>query len=1590
VTELLGNRYEPLEVVGSGGEGRVLRALDRQHDRLVALKVRSAPDGSAGGELLREARVLLSLEPHAGLPLVRDDFFHDGEYVVVLDWIEGTDLGGLLAREGAPGLAPSTVLRCLAQAAEALTFLHSHDPPVVHGDVKPANLVLTKGGRIVLVDFGIASTGDGVARAGTPGFVAPEVAAGAPPTIASDVFSLAVTAFALLTGSPPQGGAPVWPPGLDAERRRVFEAAIRLGAATDPARRPASAGELVERLRAGWEADLPTGVVTLCMTDIEDSTGLWEAHPNAMRAVLVRHDAIVAQVVEGHGGWLLESMGEGDSTVSVFTGAAEAARAASDLVGATTTEPWPDDVRVRLRVGLHTGEADIGGGHLGPTANRAARVRALAEGGQVFLSQATAGLVATRLPDGYGLVDLGTHRLRGFGSPENVYALSTPSLGAVPSPADCPYRGLLEYEPDDADLFFGRDEVLDDIVARLTSGRFVAIVGASGSGKSSLVRAGVMAAVRRGDVTGVSSTALLTPGPDPLGALAAASPDGQAELLVVDQLEEAFTLCPDESRRARFFDELVHRPGKTVVSMRADFYGHCAAYEELASHVSANNVLLGPMTPKEMQRAIEEPAEAKGLRREPGLVDVILRDAAGEPGALPLLSHALMETWARRDGRTLTLTGYRDAGGVRGAIARTAEELFESATDDERSLLRRTFLRLTEPGEGTEDTRRRVPLRELAQGPEAATAVDGLLDKLVRARLVTVDEGTVQFAHEALIREWPRLRGWLNEDREGLRVHRHLTRSAQAWEAMGREPGELYRGARLAAALDWAGGRVDLTGDERAFLEASGAAQERDLGEARRRARRLRALLAGVVVLLALALVAGAVALVQRGNARQTATVAQAGRLAAQSREVAAQHPDLALLLALEAGSLDDSVDSRSALLGALERASRVRAWLQGFESPVNAAAFSPDGRLLATATLNEVTVWDTETWRPTGPPLGSDQRGWSGLDFSPDGRTLALAGGDGRVELWDVAAGKELRELADPAATSFPEPALATVVFSPDGSVVAAGGLEANHVTLWDAGTGRVLGRPITTNPPGTGGAHSISFSPDSKRIAVPGDTGTVGIWGVPTGRRVGRPLVTGDAAIQAAIFADDGRTLIASDDSGAVSTLDVGTGRLIGSPLSVGDQVADALDLSPDGRLLAASSFDGSVFVWDRQTGTVLGTPLQADTSPVGDVGFSPDGRALVTSHLRSAVVWDLSGGHVLGAPLGEPTDVTTNVAFSADGRWLVAGQLDGDTVVYDATTHRVARRIDGETVVSALAVHPDAKLVAIGTIDGQVRLVDIETGAAMGSPLDVGSAAVWQVAFSPDGRLLAVDVDPNGAGEEFFAQQRQGEIQLWNVETRRRVGRAIVPGAGSVFSVAFSPDGALLATGGGGRLELWDVASQDRRGTLMRVVDDGVLSVAFDPTGRLVAAGGAIGPVHVRRVDDGSPAFPPLSAHTGYVTGTAFDPAGSLLATTSLFGDTRIWDPATGLPYGDELVSPVPESLEATVDLAALPLRNAFSPDGRLLATAGVEARAMLWEVDPTLWRERACATVGRNLSREEWALYLPAGKPYRATCPEWPNG
>jgi transcriptional regulator with XRE-family HTH domain len=387
--------------------------------------------------------------------------------------------------------------------------------------------------------------------------------------------------------------------------------------------------------------------------------------------------------------------------------------------------------------------------------------------------------------------------------------------GAEDAPADAPYVGLAPFQAEDADRFYGREAVVDELVDLVRERRFTGVFGASGAGKSSVLRAGLLART-----TGPS--VLFTPGARPMDAFVIPGGD---PLVVVDQFEELFTLCEDEAERARFVEALVAAAtegrARVVIGVRADFLGRCGRYPELVSALRGGQLLLGAMGVEELRQVIMRPAAAAGCMVEAALVSRLVADAAGQSVVLPLVSHALLETWRRRGGATLTLAGYEAVGGIEHAIARTAEQVYAGFTETERTVARRVFLRLVAFPDGAEPARRRVRREELESG--------AVLDRLTQARLLTVDADTVEFTHEALLRCWPRLREWIVEDRQGLRVHRMLTEAAQSWEAHECDPGALYRGARLAVAREWSASAVLTTGDRR-FLEASLAAEQEAAG----------------------------------------------------------------------------------------------------------------------------------------------------------------------------------------------------------------------------------------------------------------------------------------------------------------------------------------------------------------------------------------------------------------------------------------------------------------------------------------------------------------------------------------------------------------------------------------------------------------------------------------------------------------------------------------------------------------------------------------------------------------------------------------
>jgi CHASE3 domain sensor protein len=497
-----------------------------------------------------------------------------------------------------------------------------------------------------------------------------------------------------------------------------------------------------------------------------------------------------------------------------------------------------------------------------------------------------------------------------------------PDVPVAPRVEVVPYRGLRVFGEQDAPFFFGRDREVQRLHEKLKSSRFVAVLGPSGSGKSSLVQAGLVPELHararaRGEQWRIC---VLRPGAAPLTALAAqlakllpgramqatldalardartlhlsvelALADGRAServVVVVDQLEEVFTLCSDETQRRQLFATLLDATsapgGRTVVivTLRTDFYARCAAYPELAQLIGAQQMLVGPMDAEGLCQAIEEPAHQVGLELEKGLSDTILADVGAEPGGLPLLEHALLELWERRRGTMLTLEGYLEAGGVHGALAQRADQVYDELSAEQRQVARRALLRLTQPGEGTEDTRRRAPRNELVRAG-GDDNFEQVLGRLVDARLLTTGRDEtgkeiVDVSHEALIRGWPRLREWIDADRAGLVTHRRLTGAAYEWDALNREPAALYRGARLGAAREWASEHDDdLSGLERDFLAASHASEHSEAEIAIHRTHRLLGLATGLAMLTVIVAALAVWAIAQRNDLQRQRSVAQ-------------------------------------------------------------------------------------------------------------------------------------------------------------------------------------------------------------------------------------------------------------------------------------------------------------------------------------------------------------------------------------------------------------------------------------------------------------------------------------------------------------------------------------------------------------------------------------------------------------------------------------------------------------------------------------------------------------------------------------------
>jgi WD40 repeat protein len=1099
--------------------------------------------------------------------------------------------------------------------------------------------------------------------------------------------------------------------------------------------------------------------------------------------------------------------------------------------------------------------------------------------------------------------------------------------------AEPPYVGLRPFQADDAGRFFGRERLVGELIDRVTRQRFVGVFGASGAGKSSLLRAGLVPRIQEEGLKGEPwQTVVMTPGAHPLEELRARLSDvTPGFVLVVDQFEEVFTLCQDRRERAAFLAELtaLGDRARVVVGVRADFYGQCSQSPELVEALSDAQVLVGPMTAEELRLAVTRPAGDAGCTIEGALLATIIDDAAGQPGALPLISHALLETWHRRRGAVLTLAAYQETGGIRGALAQTAERVYDSFSADQQRVAKDLFLRLTSPGdEGNEHTRRRIDRRELATGdPDTET----VLATLAEVRLITLAESTVDLAHEALIRAWPRLHRWLADDRDGLRVHRDLTEAALAWESLDRDSGALYRGARLATAREWDAERrrTDLTSSERAFLDAAVQLQDAERAAAARRVRRFRVLVACLVILLMTTSVAGVTAWRQREKTEAAHRVAVSRQLAVQALAMADAEPVTAQLLAVRAFRLAPTTEARGALLSMSARQS-YQAELTGHDDAVSDLAHSQDGRTIASVSRDRaLMLWDTGSRTRTAVITGHDT--WlRAVALSPDGRLAVTGGDDHRAVVWDVATRTKITTLTGHTGS------IKTVMFSPDGRLLATAGDDG---TVLVRETGRWTGVTTLTGPGGP--LRAVAFSPDSRTLAAAGKAGTIVLFDLPGGTvkasLTGHPDTVADVA-----FSPDGRTLASAGYRGAVALWSTTDGTLL-ARLTEHTGDVHAVEFSPDGDTVITAGSDHVVVLWDTAQRTVRAR-LTGLTHNVYALAVDPRTGALATAgEDRTIVLWNPSRPSL--ALTGEP-DSVTDLAFSPDGQ-VLATASDGRTTLWD-----VRRRMRLGDIPSGradtVAFSPDGTVLATSNVDSpDVLFWDVRQRTHLATLTGRHREAVLDVAFSPDGRVVAT------AGVD-------QTVELWDAGSRTHL--ATLPGHGStVNGLAFSPDGTLLATAAhDNNVRLWDVAARTPVATLTGH-RSWARTVAFSPDGRTLASAAIDQTVALWDVRERSRTAV-VTGHADAAVGVAFHPGGHTVALTGDDHSVVLWDPA-GSPRA------------RLHGHTAAPGAVAFSPDGATAASIGADRVVMLWDTDPEAVATRLCESLARDLTSDEWQRYAP---------------
>ncbi len=1187
------------------------------------------------------------------------------------------------------------------------------------------------------------------------------------------------------------------------------------------------------------------------------------------------------------------------------------------------------------------------------------------------LKRATAKDPADRYPDALSFAAQFNEVVAPYVQDETLAITPFSDALIVPNP----YRGLRAFEEGDAGNFFGRESLSQHLITRLTADapyrRFLAVVGPSGSGKSSVVKAGLIPALKQDPRWFVVE---MTPGttpvenllaeltqiaPRPLSALHGANgssphaallphavaevvpeilPNGGDLLLVIDQFEEVFApACQQREPFLASLNAMTTDPDsrvQIVITLRADFYDHPLRSATLGPMIRSRTEVVIPLTADEIERAIVEPARRVGVRVEGGLVSVLIKEISQQPGALPLLQYALTELFDRRKGAVLRLEDYYARGGVFGMLARRADEVYAQHPPDSQRGIRQIFLRLVTLGEGTEDTRRRARLTELtSMMPETPQLVRDILEAFVKSRLLTFDndpetrEPTVEIAHEALIREWEMLRGWLTANRDQLRVQNQLAAAAALWQRQDRDASYLARGARLEqfSALQ----NITLSDHERAFLRASAALE-------RRATRRTVLVIAALVVLLVAVSMFAVLAVSERSTALYERDRANLESRVSRSREIAAiandQPTDRALLLSMAAYRTSPTFEARTSLLRALQADQRLIRYLHGHSDAVRAvehhgawwASGGADGRVI---------LWDKTTLEPRA--LGQHDREVNALAFSPDGSQLASAAADGTVWIWSLEDGSHTPLGED--GTAHPKNVWA-LAYNAQSTLLASGD-EDGLLRLWTVASGEAY-----TTQAHQDGLYAAAFTPNGSALLTGGGDNRIRRWQVVPGRASGAAGLEETAVYEGhgnwvwrLVF--DGEDLLSADSDGLIMRWREG------EPVQRLRQDVWVRDLrvSANRRFLITGGTDGAVRVLQASDGQLVTRLAQ----PASVWSVALDGQTVLAAS-TALTVWDLGGTSGLSESIGQQTEAVLALAVLEDRIAAAGSNIPGGTS-FDlylwpraAGTGEPARLAGHQTFVTSLAHDPDSGLLASASTDGQVLLW--QDGEQVGGFLT--GDTIFSLAFG------------TRSGQTVLAVGGSGSATLWDVTRRTRIGEPLALHGDRITALAYR-NGIWASSSLDGTIALFDADGIRHR---LEGHTDGVLSVDISADGRLVASASRDETVRLW-TSDGIPVGEPLTGHGQRVLAVAFSPDGTLLASSGTDARVMLWDVETGLLLGAPLTG-------HTDWVNVLK----FTPDGQELVSGARDGVIKRWSVSLDAWAQRACSIANRDLRPDEWQRFL----------------